>query len=145
MCVCVCSQHKFINVRCSFEYPLMLPSSQQQLHLTAALCAVRTFVVVYLGKAIWLLLERCNSNNSNCRCFPKVHAQSISIFLYLLDTYVSTVVYLSLSLSLSAAQQSLIPPSLVKNHLKFHHHKFVKKFSVFVCRFALVLVCLALL
>lgn len=112
LCVCVCSQHKFINVRCSFEYPLMLPFSQQQLHLTAALCAARTFVVVYLGKAIWLLLERRNNNNSNCRCFPKVHAQSISIFLYLLDTYVSTVVFLSLFLSLHRSSLLSHPRSL---------------------------------
>lgn len=116
--------------------PSSRPSSQQQLHLTAALCTARSFVVVYLSKAIWLLLERHNNSNNNnkCSCSPKIHAQSISILLYLLDTYVSTVV----SLSLSAEQQSLIPPSLVKNHLKFHHHKFVKIFSVFVCRFGSV-------
>lgn len=70
---------------------------------------------------------------------------SRSEYLHLFVSSRYICIYSSLSRSLSAAQQSLIPPSLVKNHLKFHHHKFVKKFSGFVCRFGLVLVCLALL
>jgi len=56
-------------------------------------------------------------------------------------SYLSIFVSFLLSIYMSVYQihvyvyllQSFIPPSLVKNHLKFHHHKFVKK-CLFVLR-----------